>query len=67
MASITSAQAALFSRPDPITGLYQAAPTIDHFLEQLPWRRVSGYQVKVVVVTAANMGNFAERVPATAT
>lgn len=56
MASITAAQAALFSRPDPIKGLIQVAPTIDQFLPQLPWQGIAGFQVRVVNVTAANFG-----------
>jgi len=59
MASITTAQAALFSRPDPITGLYQSAPVVDQFVDHIKWRAITGVQVRVVVVAAANFGSAA--------
>ncbi len=56
MASITTAQASLFSRPDPIKGMFETSPTVDQFLPQMTWKRLSGHQARVVTVTAGNFG-----------
>ncbi len=56
MASITQAQAKLFSRPDPIDGLHEDLPIPDEFIEVLPWVKMTGNQVNVLRVTSADFG-----------
>lgn len=57
MASITQAQASLFSRPDKIKGLHEDQPIVDEFYDAVPWVEISGHQVDAVRATAANFGS----------
>ncbi len=44
MASITQGQAKLFSRSEPITGIYEQTPKADEFIDVLPWVRMTGHE-----------------------
>ena len=67
MASITQAQARLFSRPNPIDGLHEDLPIPDEFIEALPWVKLEGHQVNVLRVTSGNFGSATWVAPGGAT
>ena len=57
MASITQAQAALFSRDDPKRGILEGAPIVDEFIDLLPWVRMTGHQFSEIFATVIGFGS----------
>ncbi len=55
MASITQPQAKLFSRDQPIHGIYEQTPIADEFIDVLPWVQMTGHQF---VENQANATDF---------
>ena len=57
MASITQAQAKLFSRADPIHGIYESAPIADEFIDLLSWVRMTGHEFDEILATFPSFGS----------